>query len=143
MYKELPDIEIKIIKSATETFTFVIDKEEYMVPTDKSTVYLFGVQPMDFEASGASTDDGNYWIVGLLLLKKYYTVYDFENERVGIVEAAPSGGPINLLFLSKYILLLSFFSLIFSGCCFGFCCCCKPCKIYRKHQAQKKKDRVW
>jgi len=63
-----------------EARVFKISKEEYMIKTDQSGVYLFPFQPLDFVPIGATDiEENNYWVIGLLLLKSYYTIYDLDS----------------------------------------------------------------
>ena len=140
-YKRLPDININIKTGvANQEIQFVIPKEDYMVNSDTDDVYLFALQPLDFVPLGAEDGDGNYWIIGLLLLKNYYTVYDMDNQRVGIIKAHPSAGPLNWVYILNIGSLIILFLIVFTGCCFCGCCFLKPCKMYKEKMKQKRKE---
>jgi len=72
--KDIPDL------------TFTIDGKEYTIPGSKvviqaSGMCLFAMMGMDFPPPGPA------WILGDVFMREYYTVFDYENERVGFAKS--------------------------------------------------------
>jgi hypothetical protein len=66
--------------------TFAIDNKPYVLPGSSLVIQsagtcLFAMMGMDFPAPGPQ------WILGDVFMRKYYTVFDYENEKVGFAEA--------------------------------------------------------
>ena len=66
--------------------TFTIDGKDYTVPGSKvviqsSGMCLFAMMGMDFPEPGPK------WILGDVFMREYYTVFDYENEKVGFAKA--------------------------------------------------------
>ena len=40
----------------------------------------------------ASSDDGQYWIFGDQFMKQYFTIFDYENKKVGFIRSNPKAG---------------------------------------------------
>lgn len=80
----------KLASMPNLTFQFG-GKEMTLTPTDYSlqmktwlgTVCISGISGIDLPPQMS-----NLWIVGDVFLRKYYTVYDYENARVGFADAA-------------------------------------------------------
>ena len=53
--------------------------------------YLFAFQPMDL-VFPEPFDNDKAWILGDKFLTEYYSIYDFETKKVGLIEANPDGG---------------------------------------------------
>jgi hypothetical protein len=67
--------------------TFTIDGNDYTLEgkeyiIDSGGVCLFAIMGMDFPRRL-----GPMWILGDVFMRKYYTVFDYENERVGLALA--------------------------------------------------------
>ena len=66
--------------------TWTIDGKDYPVPGKDLVISaagtcLFAMMGMDFPKPGPQ------WILGDVFMRKYYTVFDYEEERVGFAKA--------------------------------------------------------
>ncbi|XP_040197509.1 cathepsin E-like [Rana temporaria] len=77
--------------SSLPSVTFTIEQRDYTITpeqyvikeqTEKSVMCLTGFQPMDF-----STNSGTLWILGDIFMSKFYSVFDRENDRIGLAKA--------------------------------------------------------
>ncbi|XP_069811987.1 cathepsin E-like [Dendropsophus ebraccatus] len=73
------------------TVTFTIDKRDYTITseqyvmkehTQRSTQCLTGFQPLDM-----SSKSGKLWILGDTFMSKFYSIFDRENNRVGLAKS--------------------------------------------------------
>jgi len=62
--------------------TFVLEPKDYVL--QENGLCFSGISPMEMESSKP------FWIFGALFMKKYYTVFDYGNQRVGYAEAKDS-----------------------------------------------------
>ena len=72
----LPDLEIAI-----GSRTFTIKPKDYVI-NDENEICLFGMTGIDVPAPM-----GPLWIMGDVFTRKYYTVFDAGNKRIGIAPA--------------------------------------------------------
>lgn len=77
-YEKLPDINILIGNNQ-----YVLPKESY-IHREFGFCYLL-VIAKDFRESGMF--GRNMWILGNNFLSNYYSIYDLENQRIGLVES--------------------------------------------------------
>lgn len=66
--------------------TWTIDGVDYTVPGPKLVIQtagmcLFAMMGMDFPKPGPQ------WILGDVFMREYYTVFDYENEKIGFAKA--------------------------------------------------------
>lgn len=73
------------------TVTFTIGKRDYTITpeqyvlkehTEKTPQCLTGFQPMDLSAKS-----GQLWILGDIFMSKFYSIFDRENDRVGLAKS--------------------------------------------------------
>ncbi|XP_072002796.1 cathepsin E-like [Engystomops pustulosus] len=73
------------------TVTFTIGKRDYTISPEqyvlkehrqKSVQCLSGFQPMDL-----ATKSGQLWILGDIFMSKFYSIFDRENDRVGLAKS--------------------------------------------------------
>ena len=43
--------------------------------------------PWDFVGLGGKEKGEEYWVLGAQFLKNYYSIYDFKNKKIGLVES--------------------------------------------------------
>ena len=75
----------------------VLDKSVYLFsrintyPDEKGAdeVYHFTFKATDFMPLGGAEGD-EYWAFGDSFLRSYYTIYDLDKKRVGLIEANPN-----------------------------------------------------
>ncbi|KAG9490313.1 hypothetical protein GDO78_005935 [Eleutherodactylus coqui] len=73
------------------TVTFTLDNRDYTITphqyvlkeyTEKSPQCLTGFQPMDL-----NTKSGPLWILGDIFMSKFYSIFDRENDRIGLAKS--------------------------------------------------------
>ena len=92
-YSKLPNLEFNIVADETgKQKTVKMPKEAYMeYKADKNLVRCFLlISPQDFSGMGAKSKDEEYWVLGVQFLKNYYTMYDFQQKKIGLVESKTS-----------------------------------------------------
>jgi hypothetical protein len=78
-------IDCNLVEDLPE-ITWMIDGKNYVVPgkdlvLQTSGMCIFAMMGMDFPAPGPQ------WILGDVFMRKYYTVFDYENEQIGFAKA--------------------------------------------------------
>ena len=61
-----------------------LSKEVYLRKNYFGPYSLLLVPARDFIPIGAKPGD-TYWILGIAFLQKYYTIYDWQDKRIGLV----------------------------------------------------------
>jgi len=46
--------------------------------------------PWDFKGLGSKQKGEDYWVLGAQFLKNYYSMYDFKQKKIGLVESVTS-----------------------------------------------------
>jgi len=64
---------------------FVIPKESYLEKKEGDKCGTFRLTPSDTKFG--REDGGNYWVLGDIFLQNYYSIYDYPNEKIGLVES--------------------------------------------------------
>lgn len=90
-FMQLPSMKFNFVKNAEgETGVFEMPKQSYMKLYSKqpgAARLLFS--PWEFK--GVDMKEGEeYWILGAQFLQNYYTMYDFEKKKIGLVESVTS-----------------------------------------------------
>jgi len=130
-FSKMPDIEIGISSGSSEHTgrSFKLTKEDYLVEADEDDKYVFAFQPFNDTQLESVEGHRGFWILGLMFLKKHYTIFDVANQRIGLVPADPSAAKINWRYTLRYFGIgLGLFTLLTGFC---FCCCCfcfRPCR---------------
>ena len=67
-------------------------KEAYMMHKEENGAEMcfLLISPWDFAGLGAKSKDEEYWILGAQFLQNYYSIYDFKDGKVGLVESVTS-----------------------------------------------------
>ena len=96
--KSLPTLEFDLIQGPNmKSKIFKMPPQAYMMPQlDKRTGQLachLLFTPWDFRGIGSKQKGEDYWVLGAQFLKNYYSIYDFENKKVGLVESVTSTIP--------------------------------------------------
>ena len=67
-------------------------KEAYMMyranATDEMCFLL--LSPWEFAGLGAKNKDEEYWVLGAQFLQNYYSIYNFAEGKIGLVESVSS-----------------------------------------------------
>ena len=70
---------------------FMMPPPAYIMPQinkQTNTVQCFLLlTPWDFAGLGAKQPGEDYWVLGAQFLKNYYSIYDFKNKKIGLVES--------------------------------------------------------
>jgi hypothetical protein len=74
-YNDLPDIDFQIGQN-----TYSLSPRDYLLPN--GNICLLGIVGLDIGAPA-----GPMWILGDVFMRKYYTVFDTQNKRVGFAVA--------------------------------------------------------
>lgn len=82
--------------SSIPDLTILIESKTYTIPGKKlilqtsQNMCLLAMMGMDFnnhQGEHVSVSSGPAWILGDVFMREYYTVFDYENERVGLAKA--------------------------------------------------------
>lgn len=84
-YNSLPEIQMTLMdKDSGNMKAFSLPKESYMEKQGNGCNTL-RLTPST-EHFGRS-ESSNYWVLGAIFLQNYYSIYDFPNNLVGLIEA--------------------------------------------------------
>lgn len=78
----LPDIQFTLQTTTGHPATFSLPPSDYVIRTEGECLSSF--MGVDMYSNGNGVE---LWVLGDSFLKKYYSVYDFGNHRVGLAEA--------------------------------------------------------
>ena len=88
-YDALPDIQFPIIKNDSgESATIRMPKHAYMkFATDgEQTGCMLMINAWEFAGLGGKEGE-EYWVLGAQFLHHYYTIYDWKDKKIGLVES--------------------------------------------------------
>merc|ERR1719243_458335 len=88
-YDSLPPISFNILKNeAGDKGTIDMPRHAYMkFATDgEQTGCMLMINPWEFAGLGGKEGE-EYWVLGAQFLHHYYTVYDFKDKKIGLVES--------------------------------------------------------
>ena len=96
-YDNLASLKFNFVADETETAKeFEMPKQAYMSfqQQGEHSACKLMIRPWKFDGPGKKEGD-DYWILGVQFLKNFYTIYDFKNKKVGLVESKTSVIPQN------------------------------------------------
>jgi len=72
--------------------TMHMPKEAYMMHKQKgdNEMCFLLISPWNFAGLGKKNNTDEYWILGAQFLQNYYSVYDFKDGKIGLVESKTS-----------------------------------------------------
>ena len=100
-YLALPELKFKMVKNQEgETKEFVMPRHSYLkiMPNKSATNPKTGKKlivgkllfsPWEFQGLGGNAGE-EYWVLGAQFLHNYYTMYDFKEKKIGLVESVSS-----------------------------------------------------
>ena len=89
-YGALTDLEFDLkLNSQGETKKLKMPPTAYMKFDDKLKKFVLFVTPWQFSGMGGQKGE-EYWILGAQFLQNYYSIYDFKNNKIGLVESKTS-----------------------------------------------------
>lgn len=114
MYKNLPNFSVTLkTGNGVDTVTLELEPKDYLKETQVLNFYMLTLMGMDFTPVGDDGKNDEYWLLGLILLKKYFTVYDASNMRIGFAPSRPDVTPFNQgYFLTLFVFLGLFFFVV-------------------------------
>ena len=79
-----------VLNAEGATKTFEMPRHAYMKldPRQPGRGYLL-FTPWNFAGLGGKPDE-EYWVLGAQFLQNYYTMYDFKDKKIGLVESSTS-----------------------------------------------------
>ena len=87
-YNKLPDIQLTVESDPHDPKStkkgFILPKESYMEETSPG-VGKMKILPSDINFGKESSSA--YWVMGAIFLHNYYSIYDFKEMKMGLVEA--------------------------------------------------------
>lgn len=110
LYQIQCDVEVPDLKFTMNGVDYTVPGEELVLLEESENICFFAVAKMNYAAaSGGDTLDaqvsgklsdlipgddgpvpfnliGNTWLVGDTFLRQYYTIYDYENEKMGFAQ---------------------------------------------------------
>ena len=88
-YNSLPSIQMTFKdRDSGNTKDFSLPKESYMEKEGGNGCRTLRLTPSS-EHFGRS-DSASYWVLGAIFLQNYYSIYDFKNNQIGLVESRSS-----------------------------------------------------
>ena len=91
-YDSLPDINFGVVKNANgEKADVKMPKEAYMkFATDgQASGCMLMINPWNFAGLGGKQGE-EYWVLGAQFLQHYYSIYDYKDKKIGLVESKTS-----------------------------------------------------
>ena len=82
----------KTLKLPKESFLKPIEQNIYSQINAKDKQYKLTLVP--YSTDFGSNHNSRYWVLGAAFLHNYYSIYDFNTMRVGLVESKGEAGGI-------------------------------------------------
>lgn len=93
-YSRLPDIRIGFAaKDGQNGKMFTLPKESYMKKDGENGCAMLKLTPTNEKFGKGGPED--YWILGDIFLQNYYSIYDYKNQKLGLIDSrdgAAGGG---------------------------------------------------
>lgn len=83
-FENLPSIRLRIFsEEANKHKDLILPKEAYLEQSNGS----YQLKLIMSETNFGLNQNTQYWVMGAVFLHYYYSIYDFQNMKVGLVEA--------------------------------------------------------
>lgn len=88
---DLPSIELNLmLKESGETRSIYMPPQAYLRSDSKHPNNFFLlISPWQFMGLGGRPGE-EYWVMGAQFMQNYYTIFDFQNKKIGLVESITS-----------------------------------------------------
>jgi len=89
-YNSLPDMKLNLLLNEKgEKKDITMPKSSYMYKLKQSNVCFILMTPWEYMGIGGNKND-EYWVLGDQFLHNYYSIYNFETKKIGLVESSTS-----------------------------------------------------
>ena len=90
-YAQLPDIQVGLeaSKGAGDGKLFTLPKESYMKKEGADGCSKLLLTPSNEKFGNGDPTD--YWVLGDIFLQNYYSIYDYPNKKVGLIQSRTGG----------------------------------------------------
>lgn len=89
-YEKLPPLTMNLMLNAQgQNANIHMPKEAYLKYDPQQNIFFLLISPWTFQGLGGKKGE-EYWVMGAQFLQNYYSIYDFKNKKIGLVESTTS-----------------------------------------------------